>query len=144
MKTKSKTNKLSFAQLPREYAALCRVYLPRPIRDEADFADTLEVTDAMAVHHSHFSSDQQDYFDLLCSIIKGYEDAHVKWPHRTARQRLAYLLEVNHLNGADLSRILGASRNHGTAILRGEREITAEHARVLGKHFAMPAGSFIE
>ena len=29
-------------------------------------------------------------------------------------------------------------------ILRGEREITAEHARVLGKHFALSPGTFIE
>ena len=29
-------------------------------------------------------------------------------------------------------------------ILRGDREITAGHTRVLGKHFALSSGVFIE
>jgi antitoxin component HigA of HigAB toxin-antitoxin module len=32
----------------------------------------------------------------------------------------------------------------GPMILRGERSITAEHARKLGKRFGLPAGVFIE
>ncbi len=57
---------------------------------------------------------------------------------------LKYLLENHGMNGADLSRLLGASRQLGPMILRGDREITAEHARALGKHFALSPGVFIE
>ena len=57
---------------------------------------------------------------------------------------LNYLLENHDMSGADLSRLLGASRHLGPMILRGEFEITAEHARLLSKHFALSPGAFIE
>ena len=72
------------------------------------------------------------------------ESEHVKWRKVRGVEFLKYLLENHHLSGADLSRLPGASRHLGPMILRGEREITAEHARVLGKHFALSPGAFIE
>ena len=48
------------------------------------------------------------------------------------------------MSATDLSRLLGASRQLGPMILRGERRITAEHARTLGSHFGLSAGAFIE
>jgi len=143
MSTKQRSN-LAFATLPRDYSGLCGILPPRPIRDKTDFVNTVEVTDVMAMHAEDFSDDQRDYFDLLCSLIQTYEDQHVKWPRRNARQRLQYLANEHGLTGADLSRILGVSRNLGPMILRGEREITAAHARALGAHFGLPAGTFIE
>jgi len=68
----------------------------------------------------------------------------VKWAKRTPVDTLKYLLEEQDLKAADLSRILGASRMLGPMILRGERSITAEHARRLGKRFGLPAGVFVE
>lgn len=136
--------KLTFADLPQDYAGLCRVLVPRVIRDRADHANVTEVTDAMAVHASAFTNDQEDYFDLLCALLEKWDAENVKWPRRTPLERLAYLTSENKMNGAELARVLGVSRNLGPMILRGEREITAAHARVLGAHFGLPAGAFIE
>src|SRR6266446_1836333 len=44
MKTRTK---LRFQDLPKDYAALCRLFLPRPIHDAVDYANVVEVTDAM-------------------------------------------------------------------------------------------------
>ena len=44
MKTKTK---FRFQDLPKDYAALCRVFLPRPIHDGVDYANVAEVADAM-------------------------------------------------------------------------------------------------
>ncbi|MFV0336720.1 MAG: hypothetical protein ACK5LK_00545 [Chthoniobacterales bacterium] len=41
------------------------------------------------------------------------------------------------------SRILNASRHLGPMILRGERRITADHARLLSKYFAVDVGLFL-
>jgi antitoxin component HigA of HigAB toxin-antitoxin module len=136
--------KLTFADLPRGYSELCGVLPPRPIRDKADFDNVVEVTDAMSLHTEDFSDDQQDYFDMLCNLIQTYEDRQVKWPQRSVRQRLQYLANEHGLTGAEISRILGVSRNLGPMILRGDREITAAHARAFGAHFGLPAGIFIE
>ena len=137
-------DKLSFADLPRDYAGLCRILTPRVIRDKTDYANVVEVTDAMAVHGEDFSADQEDYFDLLCTLIEAWDAEHVKWKKVSPLKTLAHLLDEHGMSAADLSRLLGASRQLGPMILRGERSITAEHARALGKHFGLSAGAFIE
>ena len=142
MKTKTKI-KLRFADLPKDYPGLCRVFLPRPIRDKADYDNTAEVAEAMVLWDEEFSDDQEDYFDLLCTLIEAWDKEHVKWPKVGPVRLLKHLLENHDMSGADLSRLLGASRQLGPMILRGERSITAEHARVLGKHFALNPGAFI-
>ena len=142
MKTKTT---LRFADLPKTYEALCRLHLPRPIHDKADYENTVEVADAFAGFEEKLTADQDDYFDLLCTLIEAWESEHVKWPKVSGVRLLKSLLENHDMSGADLSRLLGATSRHlGPMILRGEREITAEHARVLGKHFALNPGAFIE
>ena len=143
MSTKNKT-KGTFAKLPRDYAGQVRLHVPRPVHDATDLGDITEIINCMALYETHFSSDQRDYFDLLCQIAAVYEEQHVAPPRRTVRQRLQYLLDEHGLTGADLSRILNATRNLGAMILKGDREITADHARTLGAHFGLPAGAFIE
>jgi len=145
MKSKAKNTAITFAKLPRDYAGLVGVLAPRPIRDKADMDNITEVINAMALHDKDLSADQNDYFEVLCQLVTAYEDEHETFPKRhSPRERLEFLLERHGMTGADLSRLLGGSRNLGAMILRGDREITAAHARTLGKHFAMPAGFFIE
>jgi len=43
---------------------------------------------------------------------------------------------------ADLSRILGCSRNLGAMILRGERKLTLKHVRTLSRRFRVSADLF--
>ena len=46
MKTKAN---LRFADMPRDYEALCRLHLPRPIHDKTDYENTVEVADNFTV-----------------------------------------------------------------------------------------------
>ena len=140
MKTKTK---LRFQDLPKHYEALCRVFLPRPIHDAVDYANVVEVTDAMVLWHEDFTRDQADYFDLLCSLIEDYDSENVKWPNVTGVEMLKHLLGEQGLAAADLSRLLGGSRNLGAMILRGERKLTLNHVRTLAKHFGVSADLFL-
>ena len=140
MKTKTK---LGFQDLPKEYAALCRVFLPRPIHDAVDYANVTEAADAMALWQDDFTRDQSDYFELLCSLIEEYDSKNVKWPKVTGLDALKHLLGEQGLAAADLSRLLGGSRNLGAMILRGERKLTLNHVRTLAKHFAVSADLFL-
>src|SRR3954452_15518162 len=112
MSTKRKT-KLTFPNLPRDYAGLCGILTPRPIRDKTDYANTAEVTDVMAVHADDFSADQEDYFDVLCTLIEAFDAQHAKWAKVKPRDVLRHLLNEHAMSGADLSRLLGASRQLG-------------------------------
>ena len=140
MKTKTK---LRFADVAKDYAGLCGLLPPRPIRDSVDYDNVAEVTDAMALWQDDFNADQRDYFDMLCSLMEDYDAEHVKWPKTTSLDVLKHLLAENNLNGADLSRILGGSRNVGAMILRGDRNLTLAHIRKLAAHFKVSSALFM-
>ena len=140
MKTKTK---LRFQDLPKEYAALCRVLLPRTIHNAADMAKVWEVTEAMVLWHEEFTRDQEDYFDLLCLLIEQFEEKTVKQPNVTGLDILKHLIEERGKSAADLSRVLKSSRNLGAMILRGERKLTLKHVRTLSRHFGVSADLFL-
>jgi len=140
MKTKTK---IRFADLPKDYTGLCRVFLPRPIHDAVDYANVAEVADAMALWQNDFTRDQADYFDLLCTLIEEYDAENVKWPRVKGVDVLKHLLSEHNLAAADLSRILGGSRNLGAMILRGDRNLTLAHVRKLAAHFKVGAELFV-
>lgn len=64
-------------------------------------------------------------------------------PAANPRTVLAHLLEEHDLTAADLSRLLGGSRNLGAMILRGERNLTLAHIRKLAAHFRVSSEVFI-
>ena len=140
MKTKST---LRFAALPRDYTGLCRLQMPRPIHDSVAYANVVELTDAMALWHDEFSTDQKDYFDLLCGLLEDYDRDRIRWPKVSVRARLQHLLDEAGLSAADLSRLLGGSRNLGAMILRGDRNLTLAHVRKLANHFRVSPELFI-
>jgi HTH-type transcriptional regulator/antitoxin HigA len=140
MKPKSK---LRFRDLPKDYENLCRLLLPRPIRDAVDYANVAEVADAMALWPDDFTRDQRDYFDLLCSLLEEYDRENVKWPRLRGADMLKHLLGEHGHTAADLSRILGGSRNLGAMLLRGERNLTLSHIRKLAAHFKLSPEVFI-
>ena len=132
-----------FQALPKDYAGLCRLHMPRPIHDAMEYANVAEVTDAMALWQEEFTVDQQDYFDLLCGLLEEFDRTHVRWPKVSIQARLRYLLDESGLSAADLSRLLGGSRNLGAMILRGERNLTLAHIRKLADHFRVSPELFI-
>jgi HTH-type transcriptional regulator / antitoxin HigA len=135
--------KLRFQDLPKDYAALCRVLLPRPIHDAVAHANVVEVTDAMVLWHEDFTADQADYFDLLCSRLEEYDTKNVKWPKISGADMLKHLMEAQGMSAADLSRLVGGSRNLGAMILRGERKLTLNHVRILSRRFRVSSDLFL-
>lgn len=140
---KKTRKKITFDALPRDFTGLCGVHTPRPIRDEAEYENTVEVINLMALHEKQFSRDQEDYFDVLCTLVERYDAEHTKWPELAPRDMLKSLLDEHNLKAADLSRILGVSRQLGPMILRGERNVTADHARVLAEYFKLSPLAFL-
>ncbi len=144
MKTKTNTARRDrFHDLPKDYVGLCRKLLPRPIHDATDYANVAEMADALTLWQKEFTPDQADYFDLLCSLMEEYDSENVKWPKLVGREMLQHLLDEHDLAAADLSRLLGGSRNLGAMILRGERNLTLAHIRKVAAHFKVSPELFI-
>ncbi len=134
---------LRFAELPRDYADLCDVLMPRPVHDVVGYANVAEVADAMALWQDEFTPDQRDYFDLLCSLLEEYDRDRPPLPKLSVRARLKHLLGEAGMSAADLSRLLGGSRNLGAMILRGDRNLTLAHVRKLAAHFRVSPELFV-
>jgi len=133
---------VEFAQLPKDYASLCRVLTPRLIHDKAEFENVAEITDAMAGHK--LTPDQEDYFDLLCRLIEDYEkEQGLPAAKASGLDALRHLLEANYMSAADLARLLGIHRTLGAMILRGERQLTLAHVGKLAKRFNVSADLFL-
>ncbi len=144
MTTATHKSTIRFSDLPSDYAGLCGVLLPRPIRTKANYSAIVQVADAMAVHESDFSRDQEDYFDLMCRLLETWDQESDKMAGRgTGENSSVSARRACAVRGGPFPSAWRISKA-GPMILRGERSITAEHARVLGKHFALPAGLFIE
>ncbi|MCI0748676.1 MAG: hypothetical protein L0Y58_24985 [Verrucomicrobia subdivision 3 bacterium] len=133
--------KVRFASLPKDYTGLCRLHLPRPLRDKVDFQNVVEITDAMAGHK--LTQDQQDYFDLLCRLLEDYEKDRVEPPAVAGLAVLQHLLTEHRMSAADLARLLNVHRSLGAMILRGERQLTLAHVATLANHFAVSADLFL-
>jgi HTH-type transcriptional regulator/antitoxin HigA len=133
----------SYADVPKTYRELCQLYLPRPIHDRNEDEAATEMMNALAVFPK-LNAEQQDYLDALTEFVDACDKAKpVRWPKIKGVDVLKHLMAEHGMNGADLSRILGGSRNLGAMILRGDRNLTLAHVRRLAAHFKVGADLFI-
>jgi HTH-type transcriptional regulator/antitoxin HigA len=140
MNTKTK---LRFEDLPKNYAALCRLLLPRPIHDASDYAKIAEVTGVMASRQEELTGDQADYFALLSWLIEEYDLKHHKASRVKPLDIIKRLMKEHCLTPADLSLMLGGNRSLTASVLRGERNLTLRHVRILVRRFGVSADNFL-
>lgn len=132
-----------FADVPESYRELCALYLPRPVHTATEAKDATAMLEALAGFP--LNGDQSDYLEAVAHFVDEYDRAHAPQLAKPAvRDVLAHLLEERGLGAADLSRLLGASRNVGGMLLRGERRLTLDHIRTLSRHFGVSPAVFVE
>jgi HTH-type transcriptional regulator/antitoxin HigA len=137
-----KTKTLTLSKIPKHYAELVALFMPRPLHDEVDYRNALDVLDAMAGFK--LNVDQDDYFDAIATFVEKYEAEHhaIGGAAMTPVQLIRALMDEHGMNESDLGRLLG-DRSLGHRILRGERELSKVHIRVLASHFRLnPAALF--
>jgi HTH-type transcriptional regulator/antitoxin HigA len=137
--------KLIFKDLPRDYEALCsKILLPRPIRSQGEYEEVSAIADMMAPFIGKFSAGQDEYFEMLASLLEDFDRKKVSWSKVSGVEALKHLLDENQMSPADLSRLIGGSRNLGAMILRGDRNLTVDHVRTLADRFGVGADFFIK
>jgi HTH-type transcriptional regulator/antitoxin HigA len=134
----------SYADIPKTYRGLCQLHLPRPIHDEAEDAEASAIMYALAVF-ARLNVEQQEYLEVLTEFVDAFDKGRkISWPRVTGVDMLKHLMEAQDMNAAELSRLLGGSRNLGAMILRGERKLTLNHVRILARRFRVSADLFLE
>jgi HTH-type transcriptional regulator/antitoxin HigA len=133
--------KFATGPTPAAYAELVALFPLRPLHDEVDYDNALEVAKTL-VGSVDLTDDQADYLDVLTDIIQKYEARrHAVDRRGMPLDTLRRMLNEQGLNASDLGRLLG-SRPLGSAILRGERELSKAHIRVLADHFKVSTDLF--
>jgi HTH-type transcriptional regulator/antitoxin HigA len=130
--------------LPKTYAELVRLLPPRTIHDDVDLDNVTEVIDRLAVL-DHPTKDQADYLDTLSTLVVAYENLHhsLDVSHLGPLETLQFLLKERNLSGSDLGRILG-QRQLGSAILRGDRQLSKSNILKLAAYFSLSPDVFLE
>jgi HTH-type transcriptional regulator/antitoxin HigA len=134
--------KLTFKLLPKDYDRLLALHMLRPVRDPVDYANTMEILDAMAGFE--LTKDQEDYFEALALLAEAYETEHLpSLPKVKGVKLLVHLLSERDKSAADLAKLLGVDRSLGVRLLNGERNLTVEHIAKLAEYFRLPAELFM-
>ena len=132
-----------FSTLPKTFTGLVALHRPRPIRDEDSCDQATAICMAMAGHK--LNRDQDDYLDLLATLIVLYEDETVPPPTpSTALESLRYFMTDHELTSEELGKILGVKRSNANRILQGTRKLTISHVKKLAARFAVSADLFIQ
>ena len=129
--------------IPTTYHDLIVFYPVRPIHDEIEYDNAVKVVEWLA-GLERMNPDQEDYFDLLTDQIEKYDNEHysVNLSERDPIAALSFLLEENGMSSSDLGHLLG-NRQLGSKILRGKRQLSKNHIRILSNHFRVSADLFL-
>ncbi len=136
---------LDVQPLPGQFRELVQMMPPQAIRDEVQYANTLEVIDRlMAV--SKLTKGQTLYLETLVQLVQVYEAEHhaIDTSGLTGLGSLKHLLDENQMNASDLARLLGVHPSLGSKILRGERALTVDHIRRLAERFKVSPSLFLD
>ena len=130
-------------EMPKTYAELVRLMPPRTIHDDIDLGNVTEIIDRLAVLNRP-TKDQADYLDTLATLAAAYENAEhqIDVSHISPLETLKFLLQEHGLSASDLGRLLG-QRQLGSAILRGDRQLSKTHIVKLAAHFGVSPGIFL-
>lgn len=142
MKAKADSHPTTFDKIPKTYAGLIAWHVPRPLHDKTDYENAVEIVDQLAGHD--LNADQEDYLDLLSDLVAAYEDQHAKPLRRiSGLDALRFILSENDMSGDDLAKLLKVERSVAYRILKGTRNLTAEHIRTLARRFAVSSDLFL-
>lgn len=134
---------LDARDIPGRFADLVALLPPHVIRDEADYDAVIEFLDKLLARPKR-TKGQLDFFETWSVLIAAYEAEHhtIDDGALTGLDALRHLLEEHQMTASDLGELLG-NRSLGSKILRGERELSKTHLRILAERFKVDAGLFL-
>lgn len=130
-------------EIADNFTGLFGLYPLRPIKDEVDYGNVLEIAREL-IPRRRLNKDQRDYLETLTLLIEKYENEHhnIDTDSLEPIEILKYILEEKGWTGSDLGRLLG-QRQLGSAILRGKRNLSKTHIKILADYFKVNPRLFL-
>lgn len=128
--------------LPETWAELTAGLPLRPIHDDIEYDNAVELLDRLAVLDER-TEDQEDYLETLSGLVERYDEEHFASKSKISPiESLRYLCEQNDMTASALGELLG-NRSLGSKVLRGERQLSKEHIRKLCDRFSVSSDLFL-
>ncbi len=126
------------------YLELLHALAPRPIRGEAEY-QTIQAQMDRLLDRAALSAAEEDYLDLLGTLILDYERRHEDRTQYELRgvELIKGLLELHELSLTDLVPIF-KTKSIASAVLNRHRRLTADHINRLAAFFGLPHSLFFE
>jgi len=124
------------------YIELLKSFPPRPIASEEEFLATQEVIDSL-IDRGELTPDEQDYLNVLGTLVYEYEQKQEPIPDIHGVELLKALLVEFNLRQKDLVPIF-KTESIVSAVLSGQRKLTATHIHKLAEFFHISPAAFFE
>jgi HTH-type transcriptional regulator/antitoxin HigA len=124
------------------YIELLKTFPPRPIGSEEELIATQNVIDSL-IDRDTLTPDEQDYLNVLGSLVYEYEQKHESIPDLNGVELIKALLDEFGLRQKDLVPIF-KTESIVSAVLNGQRQLTADHIRKLAEFFHISPAAFFE
>lgn len=130
-------------RLPVRFDDLVKTFPPRALADEVDYENTLAMLDRLT-SLPRLSRGQEQYLETLSVLVAAYEREHhaIEVKDLPPVQVLTHLLDANRMSASQLGELLG-NRSLGSKLLRGERELSKNHIRILAERFSVSPALFL-
>jgi HTH-type transcriptional regulator/antitoxin HigA len=131
-------------KLPGRFEDLVALMPPQAIADDVQLDNTTEMIDELMALPK-LTRGQALYLQTLTQLVQMYESEHhaIDTTDLTGIDSLKYLLDANGMTATDLAHLLGVHASMGSKILKGERNLTADHLRKLTARFHVEASLFL-
>ncbi len=122
------------------YTDLLNHFPPRPIKSEEQLAATQSMINAL-LDRPELTPDEQDYLNLLGTLVYEYEEAHYPIPDIYGVELLKVLIEERNLRQKDLVPAF-KTESIVSAVLSGQRNLTVSHIQKLAQFFHISPAAF--
>ncbi len=124
------------------YIDLLASFPPRPINSEEEFLATQKVIDSL-LDKGELTPDERDYLNVLGALVYEYEQKYKPIPDIHGVELLKALVAEFNLRQKDLVPIF-KTESIVSAVLNGQRQLTANHIRKLAEFFHISPSAFFE
>jgi antitoxin component HigA of HigAB toxin-antitoxin module len=115
------------------------------IRDDLHHQNMLEMIDHL-MGIENLSPGQSDYLETLLELVEAYETKHhaIDVSGLTGLQMLNFVMEQAGMSASDLGRLLNMHPTMGSKILKSERRLSWDHAKILAARFKVAPALFMD
>ena len=132
--------------VPKAYLRLVERFLLRPIGNDPELDEALALADEL-FDRPNLLPEEQQYLDVLCDLIKAYEDLVCPIRDVSAAEMLRFLIDQRGVTQQTVAKETGVANSTLTALLKegrpGGRDMTRRHIETFARYFGVEPAVFL-